>query len=141
MIRIIPILPTLNACLNGTTAAILVLALIAIKKKKERVHGILMMAALFCSTLFLTSYLVYHFHVGSVPYPHHNWTRPLYFCILIFHTFLAVVLLPGVITTLYYILKGNREKHKKWAHWVWPIWMTVSVTGVIVYWMLYQFSR
>lgn len=134
------LLPTINASLNATTALFLLLGLIAIKKKREKFHVFLMISALICSTIFLTSYLVYHFNVGSVRYPLHDWTRPLYFCILIVHTILAIVLVPGIGTTLYYILKGNREKHKKWAHWVWPIWMTVSVTGVVVYLMLYQFA-
>ena len=97
-----------------------------------------MLSALATSILFLTSYLIYHFNVGSVPYPHHDWTRPVYFSILIPHTILATVMTPFIIIAVWRALHEDYEKHKKIVRWVWPVWMFVSVTGVIVYLMLYR---
>ena len=131
-------LPTLNATLNSITAVLLVIGFILIKQKKIQSHKKVMLSALATSLLFLTSYLIYHFNVGSVTYPHHDWTRPLYFAILIPHTILATVMTPFIIFAVWQAFKENFQKHKKIVRWVWPIWMFVSVTGVIVYFMLYQ---
>lgn len=100
-----------------------------------------MITALVTSALFLTSYLIYHFNVGSVPYPLNDWTRPVYFTILIPHTILATVMTPFILIAVWQALKSNFEKHKKIVHWVWPVWMFVSVSGVAVYFMLYHWSR
>ena len=98
-----------------------------------------MLAALATSTLFLTSYLIYHYHVGSVPFTGQGWTRRLYFTILISHTSLAVTIVPLVLITLYRALRNRFERHKRIARWTLPLWFYVSVTGVIVYGMLYGF--
>jgi putative membrane protein len=131
-------LPTLNAILNSITAVLLVIGFVLIKQKKIQAHKKVMLSALTTSLLFLTSYLIYHFNVGSVPYPHHNWTRPLYFAILIPHTVLATIMTPFIVIAVWCALKEKYEKHKEIVRWVWPVWIFVSLTGVIVYFMLYQ---
>ncbi len=131
-------LPTLNATLNSITAVLLLYGFIQIKRKEIQKHKRVMLSALATSLLFLSSYLVYHFNVGSVPYPYHDWTRPLYFSILIPHTILATVMTPFIIVAVWRALHEDFEKHKKIVRWVWPVWMFVSVTGVIVYFMLYH---
>lgn len=131
-------LPALNATLNSITAVLLVIGFIFIKQKNIQAHKKVMLSALATSLLFLTSYLIYHFNVGSVAYPHHDWTRPLYFAILIPHTILATVMTPFIVFAVWQAFKENFQKHKKVVRWVWPVWMFVSVTGVIVYFMLYQ---
>lgn len=131
-------LPTLNATLNSVTAVFLVIGFVLIKQKKIQAHKKVMLSALASSVLFLTSYLIYHFNVGSVSYPYHDWTRPLYFAILIPHTILATVMTPFIVIAVWRALKEDYEKHKKIVRWLWPVWMFVSITGVIVYFMLYQ---
>ncbi len=96
-----------------------------------------MLSAFATSTLFLLSYLTYHFQVGSVPYEGRGWVRPLYFSILIFHIILAAAIVPMALVTLVRAVRGSFERHKRIARWTLPIWLYVSVTGVIVYWMLY----
>ncbi|MGD9900107.1 MAG: DUF420 domain-containing protein [Calditrichaceae bacterium] len=132
-------LPTLNAVLNSISAMFLILGYINIKKGRRDRHKRLMIIALTASLFFLISYLIYHANVGSVPYPYHDWTRPLYFIILIPHIILAAVQAPFIILAVWYALTGHFDKHKKLVHWVWPVWMFVSVSGVIIYFMLYQF--
>ena len=132
-------LPTVNASLNGLSALLLLAGFVAIKKKRQDLHKKIMVSALLSSAAFLTFYLFYHFKVGSIPYPHHDWTRPLYFTILIPHVTLAAVMLPFIFIAVRHTLKGRYQQHKKFVHWVWPVWMYVSVTGVIVYFMLYHF--
>ncbi len=131
-------LPALNATLNSITAILLLIGFVLIKRKQIQNHKKVMLSALATSLLFLTSYLIYHFNVGSVPYPHHDWTRPLYFAILIPHTILATVMTPFIIIAVWRALREDYEKHKKIVRWVWPVWMFVSATGVIVYFMLYH---
>src|SRR5689334_25434644 len=97
-----------------------------------------MLAALATSTLFLTSYLIYHYHVGSVPFGGRGWIRGVYFTILISHTILAVVIVPLVLITLTRALKADFLCHRAIARWTLPLWFYVSVTGVVVYWMLYR---
>lgn len=97
-----------------------------------------MLLAFVASTLFLTFYLIYHYQVGSVPFKGQGWIRSLYFSILISHTILAVVIVPMVLITLKRALKGNFDRHKRIARWTLPLWLYVSVTGVVVYWMLYR---
>ncbi len=96
-----------------------------------------MLSAFVTSTLFLVSYLIYHFQVGSVPYEGQGWVRPLYFSILISHIILAAAIVPLALVTLVRAVRGNFERHRRIARWTLPIWLYVSVTGVIVYWMLY----
>ena len=134
-------LPTLNATLNGITACLLMYGFVLIKNKQIEKHKRVMLTALVTSALFFASYLIYHFNVGSVPYPLHDWTRRLYFGILIPHTILATVMTPFIIISVWQALKSNFEKHKKIVRWLWPVWMFVSVSGVAVYFMLYHLSR
>jgi putative membrane protein len=131
-------LPTLNAILNGLCALFLLLGYIQIKQGNIQRHQKCMVGALVTSVFFLTSYVIYHIQVGSVPYPHHNWTRSVYFAILIPHIILAVVNVPFIILLVWRALQGNFERHKKLARYVWPSWMFVSITGVVIYLMLYQ---
>lgn len=96
-----------------------------------------MWSALVSSTLFLISYLIYHYRAGSVPYPYHDWTRVLYFVILIPHVILAAVMVPFIIAAVYFAIRGRFDKHTRITRWLWPVWMFVSISGVIVYIMLY----
>ena len=131
-------LPTLNAALNGTSAVLLTLGYLFIRRKKVDWHKACMVSAFVTSTLFLVSYLIYHYHAGSKPFLGEGWTRPLYFTILISHVILATVTLPLTIVTLARGLRGRFEKHRRIARWALPIWLYVSVTGVIVYLLLYH---
>jgi len=135
----LPPFPTLNASLNFTAACLLILGYRAIKAGKRDIHKKFMVAALACSTLFLISYLSYHYLHGSTKYQGEGLLRILYFAILITHTPLAVLIVPFIIAAVYFALKGNYERHKKIVKWVYPTWMYVSVTGVVIYLMLYVF--
>lgn len=130
-------LPTLNAILNSCATICLSFGYLAIRQGKRELHKNWMLAALVFSACFLTSYLIYHYAVGSVPYPHHDWTRPLYFIILIPHIILAALMTPFILLIVWRAFREDFAKHKKLARYVWPIWMYVSITGVIVYAMLY----
>jgi len=131
-------LPSLNAVLNSISALFLVAGLIFIKKKNILAHRLSMGTAAFCSTLFMISYLTYHYHHGSTRFMGEGWIRPVYFSILISHVILAIAIVPLVLLTLFYAIKHNFDRHKRIARWTWPLWMYVSVTGVWVYWMLYR---
>lgn len=96
-----------------------------------------MLAAFVTSSLFLTSYLIYHYQVGSVAFTGQGWVRPVYYVILISHIFLAAIILPMALLTLYRAFRGRFELHRRIARWTLPIWLYVSVTGVVIYWMLY----
>jgi len=130
-------LPALNACLNATSTVLLLLGRSYIKRANKTAHRNCMIGALATSTLFLASYLHYHFHAGRTTFPE-NWFRPIYLVILLTHTVLAVVILPLIAMTLSRAVKQNFELHKKIARWTWPLWMYVSVTGVVIYLLLYQ---
>jgi uncharacterized membrane protein YozB (DUF420 family) len=132
------IYPVLDASLNGTSAVLLVTAHGMIKHGRVALHRALMLAALFTSALFLVSYLYYHAHVGSVHFQGQGWSRPLYFTILISHTVLAAAVVPLVIVTLVWALRRQFERHRSIARWTYPVWLYVSITGVIVYLMLYR---
>ncbi len=131
-------LPATNAFLNGLCTIFLLLGFIYIKRGDIQTHQKCMVTALILSALFLTSYLIYHSQVGSVPYPHHDWTRPIYFAILIPHIILAAVNVPFIIALVWRAYKGEFNRHRRLARWVWPSWIFVSITGVIIYLMLYQ---
>ena len=131
-------LPTLNAILNATSAVCLVSGFLFIRKKRMEAHRACMIAALVASTLFLASYLYYHAQVGSVRFQGQGWIRPVYFAILISHTVLAVVIVPMVFITLTRALRGRFDRHRQIARWTLPLWLYVSVTGVIVYLLLYH---
>ena len=131
-------LPATNAFLNGLCTIFLLLGFIYIKRGDIKTHQKCMVTALTLSALFLTSYLIYHSQVGSVPYPHRDWTRPIYFAILIPHIILAAVNVPFIIALVWRAYKGEFNRHRRLARWVWPSWIFVSITGVIIYLMLYQ---
>lgn len=132
-------LPTLNATLNFVATILLLLGYVAIKKGNEALHRRFMLGALITSALFLVFYLIYHYHVGSVPYPKTDWTRSLYFIILIPHIILATVMVPFILLAVFRAYQGKIVQHKRIVRWVWPVWMYVSVSGVVVYFMLYVF--
>jgi len=131
-------LPTLNAILNSISAVFLVLGYRNIKEGEQQSHKKMMISALVFSGLFLISYIIYHYNVPSTPYPHHDWTRPVYFFILIPHIILAAIMGPFILAAVILAFKGKFETHKKIVKWIWPVWMFVSVSGVIIYLMLYQ---
>jgi uncharacterized membrane protein YozB (DUF420 family) len=131
-------LPTLNAILNSTSAVLIVIGYFLIRARRIEAHRRTMVAAFTTSTLFLISYLVYHAQVGSVHFQGTGAIRTVYFTILITHTILAAIVAPMVVVTLFRGLKGRFEKHRKLARITLPIWLYVSVTGVVVYAMLYH---
>lgn len=131
-------LPALNATLNLTCAVLLMTGYYFIRRKNIRAHKTCMLSALLVASLFLTSYLTYHYHVGSVRFTREGWIRILYFSILISHTSLAVVIVPMALRTIYLGWTGRLEKHVRIARWTFPLWIYVSITGVVVYLMLYQ---
>jgi len=132
--------PAINAALNGTCAILLVLGRIAIARREVDRHRSLMVAAFTTSTVFLISYLIRFATTGSHKYPGDGLDKLVYLVILFSHMALAVVLVPLVIRALMFALRGNYERHVRVVKWGWPIWMYVSVTGVIVYFMLYHFA-
>ena len=131
-------LATVNAALNATSAILIGSGFYFIKQKNIAAHKACMIAALAVSTLFLASYLFYHYNVGSVRFMKQGWIRDVYFPLLISHTILAAVVLPLVLRTAFLAFKGRFPNHVRIAKWSFPTWMYVSVTGVIVYLMLYH---
>jgi uncharacterized membrane protein YozB (DUF420 family) len=132
------IYPVINATLNGTSAVLLLAGRWQIKRGRMAAHRAFMLTAVCTSTLFLTSYLYYHWHVGSVRFQGQGWSRPVYFSILISHTLLAITIVPLVIITLSRALRERFDQHRAIARWTFPLWLYVSCTGVIVYFMLYR---
>jgi uncharacterized membrane protein YozB (DUF420 family) len=131
-------LPTLNALLNTTSAVLLAAGYRFIRQGRRDAHKKAMTAALAVSALFLASYLVYHAQVGSVKFQKTGWIRPVYFSILISHTILAACVAPMALVTVWRAWKGRFDKHRRLARITLPLWLYVSVTGVIVYLMLYH---
>jgi uncharacterized membrane protein YozB (DUF420 family) len=131
-------LPALNATLNAISAVLLITGYVFIRRKNWRMHRASMISALVMSALFLTSYLIYHAQVGSVPFKGTGWIRTVYFVVLIPHIILAAGMVPPVLITVSRGLSARYDKHRKIARWTLPIWLYVSVTGVIVYLMLYK---
>ena len=138
---LVSFLPTFNAILNATTGILIVSGFILIRRKRIAAHRACMIAAVICSSLFLISYLVYHvgFGAGVTRFRGTGWVRTAYHTILISHTILAVTIVPFVIVTLRRALRGEFVRHRRIARWTFPMWLYVSVTGVIVYLMLYHF--
>ena len=128
----------LNATLNGTSAILLTCGYFAIRARKIAVHKAFMIAAFVTSTAFLISYLAYHYRVGHVAFQGQGWIRPVYFVLLTSHTILAIVIVPMIIVTLRRAWLERFDKHRIIARWTLPLWLYVSVTGVIVYLMVYQ---
>ena len=137
-------LPAVNASLNGLSAVFLTAGFVFIRQKNKIAHRNCMIAAFTTSIIFLACYLTYHsylaivLHKGPTQFLHPLWFRPIYLTILLTHTVLAMVIVPMILVTLYRAKKERFELHKKIARWTWPLWMYVSVTGVIVYFLLYQ---
>ena len=131
-------LPALNAVLNGTAAVLLTSGYALIRRGRKRAHKRVMLAAFTVSVLFLIGYLVYHAHVGSVRFPHTGAIRTVYLAILFTHTVLAAAVPPLAIITLSRGLRGRFDRHRAIARWTLPIWLYVSLTGVVVYLMLYR---
>jgi uncharacterized membrane protein YozB (DUF420 family) len=136
------IFPTINATLNGTSAVLLLIGRGLIARRRVAAHRAIMITALISSSLFLMSYLYYHAHVGSVHFQGQGWSRPVYFTILFTHTVLAAAIVPMVIITLNRALRERFDRHRAIARWTFPLWLYVSVTGVVIYVMLYHlFAR
>jgi uncharacterized membrane protein YozB (DUF420 family) len=131
-------LPAVNATLNAISGVLLLVAYALIRARRIEQHRKVMIAAFVTSSLFLASYLVYHAQVGSVRFTRQGPVRPLYFTILITHVTLAAAVLPMAIVTLSRGLKARYPQHRRIARWTFPIWLYVSVTGVLVYVLLYQ---
>ncbi len=131
-------LPTLNATLNAASAILLATGWVLIKQRQIARHRLCMLTAFGTSTLFLLSYVIYHLNVGSVPFQGQGFWRVVYFTILVTHVVLAIVIVPMALITLSRGLSKRYDKHRRIARWTMPLWLYVSVTGVIVYLMLYQ---
>ena len=131
-------LPALNATLNALATVLLSAGYLFIRRRQIERHRFCMIGAFSVSCLFLASYLVYHYHVGSVPFTKHGWIRPVYFTILITHVVLAAAIVPLALVTLSRALNERFDRHRAIARWTLPLWLYVSVTGVIIYWMLYR---
>lgn len=137
-------LPVVNGSLNGLSAIFLSVGYFFIRRKNMIAHRNCMISAFVTSVLFLICYLTYHFylayalHRGPTSFTNPAWFRPIYLAILISHTILAVVIVPMVLITMTRGLKGRFAQHRKIARWTWPLWMYVSVTGVVIYFLLYQ---
>ncbi|MBI2422331.1 MAG: DUF420 domain-containing protein [Candidatus Hydrogenedentes bacterium] len=132
-------LPEVNATLNGAAALLLLAGWIMIKRyKDEKIHRYLMVSALVCSAAFLSCYLVYHYHIGSKPFEGTGLIRAVYFLILVTHVPLAALMVPFILMAVWHAFRGHFQKHRRLVRWVWPVWMYVSVTGVIIYLMLYR---
>jgi uncharacterized membrane protein YozB (DUF420 family) len=137
-------LPAVNACLNGLSAIFLSAGYICIRRGDKVAHRNCMVSAFVTSTVFLACYLTYHvgmrihYGKGHTEFHEPRWFRPIYLTILFSHLALAIVIVPLVLITMRRAVKGRFELHKKIARWTWPIWMYVSVTGVVIYFLLYQ---
>ena len=131
-------LPAVNASLNALSGVLLLCGYAMIRLRRIEVHRMFMIAAFSASLMFLISYVVYHAQVGSVRFAREGFVRPLYYTILITHVILAIAVVPLAIITLSRGLKGRYPQHRRIARWTFPIWLYVSVTGVLVYVLLYQ---
>jgi len=132
------IFPVINATLNGCSSVLLVTGRTLIARGKMAAHRAVMLTAFATSSLFLASYLYYHAHVGSVHFRGTGWSRPIYYTILGTHTVLAIVIVPMVLVTLSRALREKFDRHRAIARWTFPLWLYVSVTGGVVYLMLYR---
>ncbi len=133
-------LPAANAVFNSLSAVCLTLGYINIRKKRRDVHMRFMIGAVTFSALFLVSYITYHYFHGDTKFPGQGWVRPVYFALLISHIGLSMVALPLIFATLWYATRSQFQFHRKIARWTFPIWLYVSVTGVIVYFVLRAYT-
>jgi uncharacterized membrane protein YozB (DUF420 family) len=134
-------LPPINASLNTLSAVLLSTGYICIRRGNQKAHRNCMIAAMVASTLFLACYVSYHAHAGRTVFKDPAWFRPIYLAILLSHTVLAAVIVPLVILTFVRAIRGHFDRHKAIARWTWPLWLYVSVTGVVIYLLLYRFFR
>jgi uncharacterized membrane protein YozB (DUF420 family) len=131
-------LPSVNATLNATSAVLLIIGYYYIRQGHQQAHRACMLAAFLVSVLFLVSYLIYHFHAGTTRFPGQGWIRPVYFALLLSHTILAAIVPFLVVLALSRALRQQFDRHRAIARWALPIWLYVSVTGVVIYWLLYH---
>ena len=131
-------LPPVNATLNGISAILLTVGFVMIRQKRKEAHRACMVAAFITSTIFLICYLTYHAYAGHTSFKDPAWFRPWYLGLLVTHVILAAAIVPLILMTFYRALKGRFEAHRKIARWTWPLWMYVSVTGVVIYFLLYR---
>jgi len=130
-------LPAVNAALNATSALFLLCGYSFIRRRNILAHKICMLCAFVCSTAFLALYVYFHAHAGIIRFGGRGWIRPVYFTLLLSHTILAVVIVPLVLITLSRALRQKFDRHRAIARWTLPLWLYVSVTGVVIYWLLY----
>lgn len=130
--------PALNASLNAASTLCLVLGYLMIRARRIQAHRVCMSAAFLLSSAFLVSYVIYHVNVGSVRFTGQGWIRPVYFALLISHIILAAAILPMALITLARALRERFDAHRRIARWTLPLWLYVSVTGVLIYWLLYH---
>ena len=134
----VSLLPTVNAVLNTISAVLLSVGFVFIRRRNVPVHRACMLGAFAVSVLFLVCYLVYHYYAGSRPFTGQGWIRPVYFTLLISHILLAAIIVPLALTTIYRGLSAQFDRHRRIARFTLPIWLYVSITGVIVYLLLYH---
>ena len=135
---VVSALPVVNAALNATSAALLLVGYCFIRQRKVTAHLTCMLTAFGVSALFLVSYVIYHYHSGSKPFGDRGWIRLVYYPLLISHLTLAVLIIPLALATIYRAWSGQFARHRRLARLTLPLWLYVSVTGVLVYWMLYH---
>lgn len=131
-------LPSVNATLNATSAVLLIVGYYHIRQGHQQAHRACMLAAFLVSVLFLVSYLIYHFYTGTTRFTGQGWIRPVYFTLLLSHTILAALVPFLAVLTLSRALRQQFDRHRVIARWTLPIWLYVSVTGVVIYWLLYH---
>ena len=130
--------PLIDATLNGLSALLLICGFYFIRRRNIPAHRACMLSAFWTSVVFLICYLTYHYYHGVTRFPGHGWIRTAYLMLLGSHTILAVVIVPLVLTTLYRAWRRSFDRHRRIAVWTLPLWIYVSVTGVLVYWILYR---
>jgi uncharacterized membrane protein YozB (DUF420 family) len=136
--ELVSVLPTLNALLNGTSALLLVTGYLLIRRRRVSAHRACMLAAFVASAVFLASYLTLRYYAGMTRFTGQGWIRPVYFSILVSHTILAAAIVPLALMTLTRALRARFDRHARIARWTLPLWLYVSVTGVLVYVILYR---
>lgn len=129
--------PTINAGLNAASAVLLGCGYASIRRGKKDLHRAFMVSAFLCSTAFLAAYVFFHLHAGVIRFGGRGWVRPVYFTLLLTHTILAVVIVPLILITLARAWRMRFDAHRRIARWTLPLWLYVSVTGVVIYWLLY----
>lgn len=138
---IVPLLPHINATLNAVAGVLLLIGRVHIARRRIAAHRATMLAALSVSALFLVGYITYHLSAPIFVFRGHGAIRPVYYVLLVSHVLLAAAAIPLVLVTLWRGLHRDDARHRRWARWTWPVWMYVSVSGVLVYLMLYQIYR